>query len=141
MARHAIKEGPDPIDIHVGSRVRARRTGLGISQTKLGDVLGVTFQQVQKYENGGNRIGASNLFRISKALDTNVDFFFEGMSDVTINAASGAQGLAETVTHFDHDPLTSKESIELVHNFYRITDEDVRVRLAKFVKALAQSKD
>lgn len=75
MARNANKEGPDPIDIFVGSRVRARRTGLRISQTKLGEFLGVTFQQVQKYENGGNRIGASNLYKLARALDVEVGFF------------------------------------------------------------------
>ena len=140
MARNANKEGPDPIDLYVGGRVRARRTGLRISQTKLGEALGVTFQQIQKYENGGNRIGASNLFRIAKALDVDVGYFYEGMPDQVANSAGRPTGMAETVAVFDHDPLSSKESIELAHNFFRIRDPEVRSRLFKFVRTLAQAE-
>lgn len=140
MARNANKEGPDPIDVFVGSRVRARRTGLRISQTKLGEFLGVTFQQVQKYENGGNRIGASNLFKLAKALDVDVGFFFEGMPEAVANATTRATGMAEAVAVFDHDPLSSKESIELAHNYFRIRDPEVRTRLFMFVRSLAESE-
>lgn len=140
MAKRIRKDGPDPIDLYVGSRVRARRTGLGISQTKLGDVLGVTFQQIQKYENGGNRIGASNLFKIARALGVDVGFFYEGMPEEVFAKSSSNRGLSEPVETFDHDPLSSKESIELVHNYFRITDDEVRGRLFKFVKSLAKSE-
>ncbi len=79
MKKPANDEGPDPIDRHVGTRIRGRRVGLRISQTKLGSAIGVTFQQIQKYESGTNRVGASNLFKIAKALNVDVSFFFEGM--------------------------------------------------------------
>ena len=139
MRRRTIKDdGPDPIDKYVGSRVRARRVGLRISQTKLGEAIGVTFQQVQKYENGANRIGASNLYKISKTLGVDVAFFYEGVESI---------GESETPTElsdvpqatFESDPMSSREAIELMHNFYRVKDESVRRRLAQFVKTLAQS--
>ena len=77
--KRASKGKADPIDKYVGSRVRVRRLGLGMSQTKLGRAIGVTFQQVQKYENGANRIGASNLYKIAKALGVDVAFLYDGM--------------------------------------------------------------
>ena len=81
--RRTIKDdGPDPIDKYVGSRVRARRVGLRISQTKLGDAIGVTFQQVQKYENGTNKIGASNLYKMSKSLGVEVAYFYDGVESI-----------------------------------------------------------
>lgn len=76
-----MTRGPDPIDVHVGSRVRQRRKMLGLSQTQLANELGLTFQQVQKYERGTNRIGSSKLWRISKTLDVPVNYFFEGLPD------------------------------------------------------------
>lgn len=139
MARHANKEGPDPIDVYVGSRVRARRTGLRITQTKLGESLGVTFQQVQKYENGTNRIGASNLFRLAKALNVDVGFFFDGMPEEYETPSTFGPGMSESVAAFEHDPLSSKESIELAHNYFRIRDPEVRARLSSFVRTLADS--
>lgn len=141
MARNANKEGPDPIDVYVGSRVRARRTGLRISQTKLGEHLGVTFQQVQKYENGGNRIGASNLYKIAKVLNVDVGFFFEGMPESLEKGPSYGPGMSETVSVFDHDPLSSKESIELAHNYFRIRDPEVRAKLFSFVRTLANTEN
>ena len=83
MTRRTIKDdGPDPFDVYVGSRVRARRLGLRISQTKLGEAVDVSFQQVQKYENGTNRMGASRLYAIAKTLGVKVAFFFEGIEDL-----------------------------------------------------------
>src|SRR3546814_15533847 len=85
MARHGVppgdrrEGGPNPVDVHVGSRVRLRRTLLGMSQEKLGEAIGLTLQQVQKYERGANRIGASRLFDLSRVLDVPVDFFFDEM--------------------------------------------------------------
>ena len=140
--RRTIKDdGPDPIDKFVGSRVRARRVGLRISQTKLGDAIGVTFQQVQKYENGTNRIGASNLFKISKTLSVEVGFFFEGL-DADEEAAKELAGLSEgSQTKFDVDPMSSREAIELMHNHFRINDENVRKKLSQLVKTMAQTNN
>src|ERR687886_2352058 len=81
-------EGPHPTDVHVGARVRLRRTLLGMSQEKLGEALGLTFQQVQKYERGANRIGASRLFDLSRVLDVPIGFFFDDMPD----SLTGTQG-------------------------------------------------
>ena len=140
--RRTIKDdGPDPIDKFVGLRVRARRVGLRISQTKLGDAIGVTFQQVQKYENGTNRIGASNLFKISKTLSVEVAFFFEGL-DADEEAAKELAGLSEgSQTKFDVDPMSSREAIELMHNYFRVKDENIRQKLSQLVKTMAQTNN
>jgi transcriptional regulator with XRE-family HTH domain len=140
--RRTIKDdGPDPIDKFVGSRVRARRVGLRISQTKLGDAIGVTFQQVQKYENGTNRIGASNLFKISKTLSVEVAFFFEGL-DADEEAAKELAGLSEgSQTKFDVDPMSSREAIELMHNYFRVKDKNIKKKLSQLVKTMAQTNN
>ena len=143
MRKRIPKGTPNAIDKFVGSRVRARRVGLRMSQTSLGQAIGVTFQQIQKYENGSNRIGASNLFRISSALGVDVAFFFEGMPDATAKAGTvtRGQGLAEApATEFEDDPMSSREAIELMHNYFRVSDETVRKRLFQFVKALADTE-
>jgi len=131
MNARVVKEAPDPIDLHVGKRVRGRRVGLGVSQTKLGQAIGVTFQQIQKYENGANRIGSSNLYKIAKALEVEVSYLFEGIDDVSRGLSEGKQ------SKFEEDPLRSREAIELMHNYYRIGDQQVRKRLFQFVKALS----
>lgn len=143
MKKKRIPKGtPNLIDKFVGSRVRARRVGLRQSQTNLGQAIGVTFQQIQKYENGSNRIGASNLFKIANALGVEVSFFFDGMPDdvAKLGLVPRGQGLAESPTSdFEHDPMSSRESIELMHNYFRIEDSLVRKRLFQFVKSLADS--
>jgi transcriptional regulator with XRE-family HTH domain len=143
MKKKRIPKGtPNLIDRYVGSRVRARRVGLRLSQTNLGQAIGVTFQQIQKYENGSNRIGASNLFKIANALGVDVAFFFEGMTDDVAKAGlvPRGKGLAEPrQAEFDSDPLSSREAIELMHNYFRIGDGQVRKRLFQFVKTLADS--
>lgn len=128
---------PDPIDVHVGSRVRMRRTLLGLSQQKLGTALGLTFQQIQKYERGANRIGSSRLYRLSRILDVEVTYFFEEMP---ADVASGAKGLAEaTGKHFESDQLSRRETLELVRAYYRIGNAKVRKRVFELVKAVGQS--
>ena len=140
MRRRTIKDdGPDPIDRYVGSRVRARRVGIRLSQTKLGEAIGVTFQQVQKYENGTNRIGASNLFKIAKTLGVDVAYFFEGVQEIADSMMADAAEVP--LTGVKEDPLTSRDAIELMHNYYRVKDANVRKRLAQFVKTLAHSAE
>src|SRR5512144_1919283 len=96
MRKPVSEDGPDPIDQHVGTRIRGRRVGLRISQTKLGQSIGVTFQQIQKYESGTNRVGASNLFKIAKALGVEVSFFFEGVArDQIASMPAPSLGMAE----------------------------------------------
>ncbi len=123
---------PNPIDVHVGSRVRLRRLLVGMSQDKLGDELGVTFQQVQKYERGANRIGASRLFQMARVLSVPISFFFEGMEDTT------ATGFAEgDQTPLVDDFINSPEGVALAAAFSRIRDSRVRRRVLELVRVLA----
>src|ERR1700759_50305 len=120
---------PNPVDVHVGSRVRLRRTLRGMSQEKLGEAIGLTFQQVQKYERGANRIGASRLHDLSRVLDVPVSFFFDDMDPVRAPAipAGAAEDGAED---FDADPLRRRETVELGSAYYRIDNPAFRRRLS-----------
>jgi transcriptional regulator with XRE-family HTH domain len=129
---------PNPIDIHVGSRVRLRRNMLGLSQEKLGEAIGLTFQQVQKYERGANRIGASRLHELSRVLDVPVSFFYDAVDPVRAEAIPA--GFEEAPQEaFDSDPLRKRETRDLVDAYYRIDDAAVRRRLFDLAKALAAS--
>ena len=136
MANRIPKDAPDPIDKYVGSRVRARRIGLRLSQTKLGDAIGVTFQQIQKYENGTNRIGASNLYKIASTLDVNVGYLYEGIEDGPSASITGD----DTQSAIVKDPTRSDEALKLIYNYFRIGDEQVRTRLFQFIKSLADAE-
>ncbi|KQQ56483.1 MULTISPECIES: helix-turn-helix domain-containing protein [Rhizobium/Agrobacterium group] len=133
------KKKPNPIDIHVGSRIRLRRTMLGMSQEKLGESLGITFQQIQKYEKGTNRVGASRLQNISGILNVPVSFFFE---DAPGDQAVGASGMAEaSSSNYVVDFLSSSEGLQLNRAFVKISDPKVRRRIVDLVKALAAEGD
>ncbi len=132
---------PNPVDIHVGGRVRLRRTLLGMSQEKLGEAIGLTFQQVQKYERGANRIGSSRLYDLSRVLDVPVSFFFEEMP-AGVAASSPAQrrlGMAEEPASYERDPMAKRETLELVRAYYKISDPQLRKRLFEMTKALGAS--
>jgi len=131
---------PNPIDIHVGTRIRLRRTLLGMSQQKLGEAIGLTFQQVQKYERGTNRVGSSRMFELARVLDVPVSYFFEEMgSDVAARGRQHAFGIASEAPAAagSADPMTKRETLELVRAYYKITDTKVRKRLFEMTKALA----
>ncbi len=135
------RKGPHPIDVHVGSRLRLRRNLLGISQTDLGKALGVTFQQVQKYEKGTNRISASRLFNLSRVLDVPISFFFEDLSPA---AAGGGRrrtrGLSEApASVLEPDSLSKRETMELIRAYYRVTDPGLRKRVLDLLKALGKA--
>ena len=116
-----------------------RRTLLGMSQEKLGGALGLTFQQVQKYERGTNRIGSSRLYQLSRILDVPVSFFFDDMPD---EAAAQGEGMAEsTQTRFDQQDLAKRETLELVRAYYRILEPNIRKRLFDLVKSLGPQID
>lgn len=133
------KKKPNPIDVHVGSRVRLRRTMLGMSQEKLGEALGITFQQIQKYEKGTNRVGASRLQNISKILNVPVSFFFE---DAPGDAPGGQPGMAEAnSSNYVVDFLSSSEGLQLNRAFVKISDAKVRRKIVDLVKALAAEAD
>lgn len=125
---------PDPVDVHVGQRVRARRKMLGYSQTQLGKELGVTFQQVQKYERGTNRIGSSRLFRMATALDVPVSYFFEGAE----TKLPDYEPILETV---DGDAFEKQETQDLVEAYYRITDSRIRKKVLGLARLLATGHD
>ena len=133
---------PNPVDVHVGSRVRLRRTLLGLSQEKLGEAVGLTFQQIQKYERGANRIGASRLFEFSRILDVPVSFFFDDMSDRLSAGDMSNDGLSDQPRHpLEPDPLTRRETLELVRAYYRISDPHVRKRLFELTKSLGNTEE
>jgi transcriptional regulator with XRE-family HTH domain len=139
----AVAGVPNPVDVHVGSRVRLRRTLLGLSQEKLGEAVGLTFQQIQKYERGANRIGASRLFEFSRILDVPVSFFFDDMAEkARALEPSLAVGFADQpAAHIEPDPLTRRETLELVRAYYRIGDPNVRKRLFELAKSLGNLDD
>ncbi len=128
---------PSPVDVHVGARLRQRRTLLGMSQTALGDAIGLTFQQMQKYEKGTNRISASRLFDLSRVFDVPVEFFFEQMPpEVAGSLAGKRRSRAEQPPSYDLDPMAKRETLELVRAYYKISDPQVRKRLFEMTKAL-----
>ena len=132
---------PNPMDTHVGSRVRLRRMVVGMSQEKLGEKMGLTFQQIQKYEKGTNRIGASRLFQLSQILDVPVQFFFEDapIQAVNLRGVTMAPGFAESKTEaFLLDFLNSRDGLELNRAFVKITDPKVRKRVVDLVRALSE---
>ena len=130
------KKKPNPIDVHVGGRIRLRRNMLGMSQEKLGEHLGITFQQIQKYEKGTNRVGASRLQAIASILEVPVSFFFEDAP-----GSSAQEGLAEaSQTTYVVDFLSSTEGLQLNRSFVRIGDPKVRRKIIDLVKALADDE-
>lgn len=139
---------PSAIDIHVGSRIRLRRAFLGMSQERLGNALGLTFQQVQKYERGANRVGASRLFDISRILDVPIAYFFDDMPEhLAEGPLSGPRGrtygFAEQIEPFNvggDENLASRETLELVRSYYRIADPAVRTRVLELIKSLSPPK-
>ncbi|WP_262298664.1 helix-turn-helix domain-containing protein [Microvirga sesbaniae] len=125
------KKSPNQIDRHIGSRVRARRIMLGMSQERLADALGLTFQQVQKYEKGVNRIGASRLLHIAGILDVNIEFFFGGIPGFQAGGFADDGLMAEF--------LTSSESNRLVRGFVRLKDDEARRKVSDLVDWLVAS--
>lgn len=147
---------PGPIDEHVGQRIRLRRTLMGLSQEKLGEALGLTFQQVQKYERGANRVSASRLFELSKFMEVPVSFFFDGApGEIAMPVApmASAMGFAEASSSFGGPPpkrtetpsadaalFSRKETIDLVRAYYRIPDEAVRRRMFDLIRSMGPAE-
>lgn len=121
------------IDAHVGRRLRQQRSYLGFSQEKLGNAVGLTFQQVQKYERGANRIAASRLYQFSRALSVPVSFFYEGVE--------AAIGLGEGSSSFDMHPFDNAETRELIRAYYRIQNPKMRKKLLDMAKLLADQQE
>src|ERR1700761_2862032 len=133
-----VDRAPNPIDVHVGLQVRLRRKELKISQEKLAETLGLTFQQVQKYERGANRISASKLYEIARSLRVSIAWFFEGLSDPQAGRAAGSTEV-EPPPHA-HNFLMSPEGIDLANAFPRIEDRQVRRKLVDLIRALVEDE-
>jgi transcriptional regulator with XRE-family HTH domain len=130
-----MNDQPHPIDQHVGNRVRLRRTLLGYSQDKLAQALGLTFQQVQKYERGANRVSASKLFEIASILGVQISYFFQDMEG---QAATAVRGMAESAAApFEYEQLQRRETVDLVQAYYRISNPQVRKRVLELIKAVS----
>ncbi len=129
---------PSPVDMHAGERVRLRRKLLGMTQTGLGDALGLSFQQVQKYERGVNRIGASRLLDLARLLDVPVNFFFEDMPTAVtaISPATKRRGKAKKLPGYEPDLMVKRETLEFVRAYYKIEDADVRKGVCQLTKAM-----
>ncbi len=142
-------ENPDPIDIHVGSRLRMRRNLVGLSQEQLGKALGLTFQQIQKYERGINRMGSSRLFQIAKTLSVPVAYFFEEIP--TASSLASQPGFAEdgqaplenaptSEKQTDYDILRRRETLELIRAYYRIHDDKQRRKVYELIRSMSDEE-
>ena len=143
MAKSKLRFGhgtgkPHPVDVHVGVRARMRRTLLGMTQTGLGDAIGVTFQQAQKYESGTNRIGSSRLLALARVLDVSIEHFFEDMPPevAAISPVPKRRGKAKEPVDFDPGFLTKRETLQLVRAYYKIEDPGVRKGVYQLTKAM-----
>ena len=134
------RDGPSQVDLHVGARIKLRRSLRGLAQERLGEALGLTFQQVQKYERGSNRVSASRLHDLARVLDVPISFFFD---DLPVGAGvalpEGGFGFAESQEAFgvSSDVLSRKDTIELIGAYWRITDPGQRRRVLDLVKSMA----
>lgn len=137
------RKQPNPIDVHVGGRLRLRRNMAGLSQEKLGKQLGITFQQIQKYEKGTNRMGASRLQEIAEILKTPISYFFEDVpnSGAAQGEATGSGFSEPSSSDYVVDFLSSSEGLQLNRAFIKIEDAKVRRKVIDLVKALAKSDD
>jgi transcriptional regulator with XRE-family HTH domain len=133
------KKQANPIDAQVGNRVRLRRMLIGMSQERLGEMLGLTFQQVQKYEKGVNRIGAGRLFEVSRILGVPVDYFYEGVNGQHAPESNGSSAVQATPPILEF--VASGEGLQLSLAFMRIRDTRVRKRMLDLVKTLAEDSE
>ncbi|MDQ7250411.1 helix-turn-helix domain-containing protein [Dongia sedimenti] len=141
-ARKDNKGVPNAVDVHVGNRIRQRRTLLGMSQTHLAEQIGLTFQQVQKYERGTNRVSASRLFDLGRVLDVPIKHFFVEMSaHVEEQSPRRLLGTAPRLPDDELDPMVRRETLELVRAYYRIEDPVLRKRLTDLVRSIKQTEE
>jgi transcriptional regulator with XRE-family HTH domain len=129
-----------PVDVFVGGRLRSRRLMLGLSQDAVGRAIGISFQQVQKYERGINRMGSSRLYEFSRLLNIPVSYFFDGYDYQELDSVASAGGLAEEPDGFEHDTMSSRETLELIRAYYSIRDEKTRKRFVELLKSVAENE-
>lgn len=132
---------PNPVDVHVGSRLRQRRSLAGISQTSLADTLNLTFQQIQKYERGANRISASRLYQLSQILDVPVSYFFEKLGGLQTTSTKPQMAFADNkqAAFINEDVFHEKETLDLLRAYYSVTDSRIRKDILNIVKTMAQN--
>ncbi|MGB0720247.1 MAG: helix-turn-helix domain-containing protein [Bdellovibrionales bacterium] len=137
MNKKKTKGTPDNVDVHVGQRLRVRRALLGMSQEKLAEAIGLTFQQIQKYERGVNRVSAGRLFQFSKILDVPVSYFYDQIGGGV--AAQAAYGLSDNAQEplGDDDVMQRKETLDLVRIYYSIDDPMKRKEILRFIKSMS----
>jgi len=131
------KGTPNEMDVHVGQRLRVRRSLLGLSQEKLADALGLTFQQVQKYERGSNRISAGRLYDLSTILDVPINYFFEQFGIVQNEHDASSASHNELEDFNCEDLMTKKETLDLIRTYYSVKDIEARKDILKFIKSMA----
>jgi transcriptional regulator with XRE-family HTH domain len=130
---------PNPVDVYVGKRIRLRRRVLGLTQQEFADKLGLTFQQVQKYETAMNRVGASRLWDISRVLNVQIDYFFENMDSDTARQSPRAKSDGKISVIVNDDPMHQAETIELVTAYYKIKNRHAAQYLLCMLQELAKS--
>lgn len=137
---------PNPIDVHVGNRIKIRRNLLGWSQEKLGSMLGLTFQQIQKYEKGLNRVSASRLWDFSSVMDTPINFFYDDMDVSTLEHSprkfsnrKSDMSLGENMGVFDADPMRKQETLELIKAYYKIPNRRIAKNLYDLIISMSKS--
>jgi len=142
----AKEYGPDPVDVHVGKRLRLRRTLMGYSQEQLAAAVGVTFQQIQKYERGSNRVSASRLYDIARVLNVPISFFFEDISD-DVTTQRPTQNLPEqaglalaeaAAPAYEVDEMSKSETLELVRAYWRLPHSDMRKHVLDLLKTMGR---
>jgi len=142
MSERKTKGGPDKVDVHVGQRLRVRRSLLGMSQEKLADAVGLTFQQVQKYERGINRISAGRLFQFSKILDVPIAYFYDQIGGAVNSNSQLAHGLSDNEQEgFDSsgdDLMNKKETLDLIRIYYAVKDAKKRKEILRFIKTMSE---
>ncbi len=137
--KRKTKGTPDSVDVHVGQRLRVRRSLLGLSQEKLAEAIGLTFQQIQKYERGINRISAGRLYQFSKILSVPISYFYDNLAGPS--SGNIAQGLSDNEQEEfggEQDLMQSKETLDLVRTYYSIEDQEMRKDIFKFIKSMAE---
>ena len=132
------KGTPSEVDVHVGQRLRVRRALLGLSQEKLADALGLTFQQIQKYERGTNRVSAGRLYDLSKILDVPISYFFEQFGKSQDTHALSGMADNEQQAFGGEDLMNNKETLDLIRTYYSVQDPKARKDILKFIKSMAE---
>ncbi len=140
MAQDKTDSAPHPVDIHVGKRLRLRRTIQGLSQEVVGNAIGVTFQQIQKYERGANRMGSSRLFEFSKILKVPVSYFFDGF-EAQVGEENDYMMAESSSPEFEHEQMSSRETMEMMRAYYKISSPRVRKSVFDLVKNLAEREE